>query len=362
MSKPKILLLSAYDTPSHNHWCRVLTEKLTQFDWTTLILPARYYAWRVKGNSLTWGVGDFPELLDDYHLIIATSMVDITSLRGFRPNLAKVPLMVYFHENQFDYPVSAQQKDDIHIKLLSIYNAVCADRVLFNSDYNRNTFLEGAAQLLKKMPDHVPGGLLHRLNSSSQVLPVPIDLTRLETRAISPGQPLKIVWNHRWEYDKNPEAFFQALMLLKQQNIPFKLAVMGQTFRNSPPIFEEARNTLSAHITHWGYQSSDDHFDCLSRSDLVVSTAWHDFQGLALQEAMALGCVPVCPNRVAYPEYVPQQLLYNNSTDKDAEHLAQKLTDIHRLGFDKNINSIEQFGWDSLKEPYTTTVNALIDS
>lgn len=362
MKKPNILLLSAYDTPSHNHWCRILTSKLTQFDWTALSLPARYFAWRVKGNSLTWGVGDYPQLNDDYDLIIATSMVDITSLRGFRPNLARVPLIVYFHENQFDYPMSAQQKDDIHIKLLSIYNAVCADRILFNSAYNRTTFFKGATQLLKKFPDHVPDGLLTQLESISQVLPVPIDVTLTKTRAVSPGQTLKIVWNHRWEYDKNPEAFFQALTQLQQQKIPFKLAVMGQTFRNSPPIFKEAKTSFSKHITHWGHQSSKDYFDCLSTSDLVISTAWHDFQGLALQEAMALGCVPVCPNRVAYPEYVPEPLLYKSSTDKDADHLAQKLIDIHQQGFGQNINSIEQYGWDRLQAPYTTAINALIDS
>ena len=43
-------------------------------------------------------------------------------------------------------------------------------------------------------------------------------------------------------------------------------------------------------------------------------------------EAIHLGCTPVAPNRVAYPEYIPQQLLYDVSQpQQESTALANKL-------------------------------------
>ena len=48
----------------------------------------------------------------------------------------------------------------------------------------------------------------------------------------------------------------------------------------------------------------------LKDSQFVLSTADQEFQGLAVMEAMALGCIPVVPDQLAYPEYVPDTHRY----------------------------------------------------
>ena len=43
----------------------------------------------------------------------------------------------------------------------------------------------------------------------------------------------------------------------------------------------------------------------LSWADCIVSTAHHEFFGLAVVEAAAAGCLPLLPPRLAYPELFP---------------------------------------------------------
>jgi glycosyltransferase involved in cell wall biosynthesis len=355
----RILLLSAYDTPSHKHW-RNLLGKLDNYNWTQLSLPPRYFAWRLRGNSLTWGLGHFPELERNYDLILATSMVDISALRGFRPHLAQVPLAVYFHENQFAYPQSRFQREDIQLHLTTLYNAACADKVFFNSQYNLTTFIEGASALLKKMPDGVPRSLMQSIEERSQVLPVPIDTEPRKSIQLLPKTPLRLLWNHRWEYDKNPETLFAALSRLKQQNVPFSLNVIGQQFRRSPAVFDEAKIKFKECIQYWGYQPADIYQRCLQESNVVISTAFHDFQGLALQEAIASGCIPIAPDRVAYPEYVPEPLLYSCALPDESLALAEKLVALYHNGFSLEDNPVQRYSWSQLKPRYEQAIRQLL--
>jgi hypothetical protein len=70
------------------------------------------------------------------------------------------------------------------------------------------------------------------------VLPVPLTDAWYQTQPQrAPKAPLNILWNHRWEYDKAPERFFGALRQLQQHEVDFRLQVLGQRFRNSPPVF-----------------------------------------------------------------------------------------------------------------------------
>jgi len=185
----RILLLSAYDAHSHQQWRQTLCDMFPDDHWTCLSLPARHFAWRVRGNSLSWAFNHRQTLTDNYDLLIVTSLTDLSSLRGFVPELARLPTLVYFHENQFGYPSNRpsnqsssqppkqpdnQQSNEVGAQMLSIYTALCADHIAFNSEWNRRSFFAGVDTLLKKLPDHVPVGLSQQLQSNSSVLAVPL--------------------------------------------------------------------------------------------------------------------------------------------------------------------------------------------
>ncbi len=336
----RVLLLSAYAAQSHVHWQQSLQAMFDQWQWCVLSLPPRHFSWRVRGNPLYWAIAKRTQLEQDYDLLIATSMVDLATLRGLVPSLARVPAVVYFHENQFDYPQHRQQLSLLEAQMVSLYSALAADSILFNSAYNMDSFLAGCSALLDKLPDRVPGGVVPMLRDKASVLPVPMDLEQsVATEAVWPGKlgelpdrPLRLLWVGRFEHDKGGDGLLQILMRLEQDELDYELAVIGQQFRSSPDVFRQIETDFSHRLVQFGYMDDPRAYRALLRgADVVLSTALHEFQGLAVLQAVANGCLPVVPNRLAYPEIYPAQYCYDSNRDdpgleaRSAAHLIREL-------------------------------------
>jgi len=213
----RFLLLSAYRADSHRRWADGLVARYPAFDWRRLELPGRHFAWRIRGNPLSW-LYAFDAAVPD--AIVATSMVDLATIRGLNPRFGRVPTLLYFHENQFAYPRSEGQTTSIDAQMVQLYAALAADRVAFNSEYNRASFLGGVDALMQRMPDCVPDGLAERIEARSELLPVPVDAVA----PVTSRDPRLIVWNHRWEYDKDPDLFTEAMIRLAERGVSFRLA------------------------------------------------------------------------------------------------------------------------------------------
>lgn len=384
--KKKILLLSGYDAASHRYWRELLANQLTEFEWTQIALPDRFFSWRMKGNSLSFAFEHKALLTQEYDCLIVTSMVDLTTLRGFIPTLAQLPTLLYFHENQFAYPLSNdkrasfEQQNQVNFQLSSIYSLLCADRILFNSQFNRTSFYSGADALLLKLPDGIAPDLLDGAKANSRVLSVPIkqklfcNSSRIK-QTITSKKPLAIVWNHRWEHDKQPEVLFDALKKLKAANYSFKLHVLGQSFRNEPGCFELAKVIFKDEIVSWGFQEKMQYHKILATADIIISTALHDFQGISLLEGIASGCLAIAPDRVVYPEYIEKEQLYSLTDGVDeSESLYNKLVDVfngeaeimslsENIGQEKKsaIEPIDSYSETQLIEQYRDEINLLIE-
>ena len=117
------------------------------------------------------------------------------------------------------------------------------------------------------------------------------------------GPPV-VVWNHRWEYDKGPEAFLHVLMEAKRCGAEFRLAVMGEQFEVAPEAFARMREVFHEDIVQWGMvESREDYVRCLQSSDVALVTAHHDFFGISVLECAAAGLRIVAPDELAYPEH-----------------------------------------------------------
>jgi glycosyltransferase involved in cell wall biosynthesis len=315
MSEPTILLLSAYRADSHGAWADWLVRGNPQVRWQRLELPGRHFRWRIRGNALSW-LDRLPEDAPDR--VLATSMVDLATLRGLHPRLATVPAWYYFHENQFAYPVSERQHGSVDPQMVQLYGALAAERVLFNSAFNRDSFLDGVEALLARMPDQVPPGVRERIEARSQVLPVPV-------KPLNPQpdkDPKLILWNHRWEYDKDPELFAGAMIELAERGVDFRLALLGQRPARGAPALERLRASLRGRIVADGRVAEDRYREWLGLAGIVVSTARHEFQGLAVLEAASAGARPLVPDALCYPEQYSLQYRYHAG---DQEGLVTRL-------------------------------------
>lgn len=306
----QILLLSAYRSDSHAAWSDWLTANLTDFDWQLRQLPGRHFAWRIRGNPLSW-LDDIPQAPPD--LILATSMVDLATLKGLHPQLANVAAWYYFHENQFVYPASDRQVQSVEARMVQIYGALAADRLLFNSAHNRDTFLAGVDALLEQMPDGIPETVTRRLAPRCDILPVPVE----SVPAADERDPRLIVWNHRWEYDKAPEVFAEAMLQLAGLGAEFRLALLGPRPRIPPEPLKRLRDALPDRIIADGKLPGDEYRALLGRAGIAVSTAVHEFQGIGMLEAASAGARPLVPDALCYREQYADPYRYRPG-DPDA--------------------------------------------
>ena len=306
------------------------------WEWTVLDLPPRHFSWRVRGNALYWSLAERDTLEREYDLLIATSMVDLATLRGLVPALTRLRTVVYFHENQFEYPQYNQQHSLLDAQVASLYTALSADALLFNSLYNLDTFMAGCAALLGKLPDRVPPGVVSILQDKAMVLPVPIDIEKYSmtvplwpgVRGPSGDAPLRLLWVGRFEHDKGGEGLLRILQILEGTGLDFELAVTGQQFRRSPEVFQQIESAFSHRIVQFGYvESVADYRALLRAAEIVLSTALHEFQGLAVMEAVAAGCLPVVPDRLGYREFYASDSRYGSYTD-DPEQEAESAVEL----------------------------------
>ena len=320
----KILLLEPYFTGSHKAWAEGYQSNSTH-DIQIISLSGQFWKWRMHGGAISVAK-EFMQSDFQPDLIISTDMLDLTTFLSLtRSKTADILIVLYFHENQITYPWSSNDRDvmekrDIHYGFINIASALAADHVLFNSQFHMDSFLYGGKKILKHFPDNQELDSMEIIQSKSDILYLGMDLSILDShKAQKSGDPL-ILWNHRWEYDKNPESFFHLLYRLDKEGFPFKIAILGESFKTTPSIFDEAKDKLNDRIVHYGFcDQFKDYAQWLWKADILPVTSNQDFFGISIMEAIYCGAYPILPKRLTYPELLPDKHhdkhLYDNENE-----------------------------------------------
>lgn len=341
----KVLYLEPWNGGSHRNFVDGLVRH-SRHTYHPITMAGRFWKWRMQGGAVTMA----RKAVQAYHegfrpdVIFSTSMVNLPAFLALtRREIPSIPVVHYFHENQLTYPLPQGVERDYTYAYINYLSCLAADHIVFNSQFHYDEFMEALPILLRAFPDYNHLTSVQEIRNKASVLHLGMELKGHDRYAVDypqhswgPGmKPPIILWNQRWEYDKNPEAFFRLMNRLDDVGFQFRLILAGEQFKEQPYEFEQAFRRYAERILHYGYaEDFEEYSRLLHRADIVISTAIHEFFGIAIMEAIYCGCHPLLPNRLSYPELIPESLhrpllhapiLYNGE-----DELFQIMSDILR--------------------------------
>ncbi len=305
----RVLLVEPYLGGSHRAWAEGYA-RYSSHDVTVVGHEARFWKWRMQGGFVTLAA-DARQAVAEHgrpDVILASSMLHVPAFLGAaREVIDGAAVALYMHENQLTYPPIPGTDPDLTYPMINWVSMTAADLVFFNSAYHRAEWFSALPNLLKHFPDYTHTHLVDEVAARSEVLPVGVDLRRLDGPPPARSTPPLVLWNQRWEYDKNPGEFLDALERLATEDVPFRVAIAGESFSTEPGRFEATRERLGERVVHFGYAPEPEYVELLRRADVVASTSHHEFFGIAVVEAIYAGAFPVLPHRLSYPEHLPAE-------------------------------------------------------
>lgn len=354
----QIHLIESFFTGSHSQWARQLKAK-SGHEIHLIQLPGRFWKWRMQASAAV--LADKSNQLDMPDAYLCTDMTNVAEFRAFLSEERRsLPIYLYMHENQITYPWSAQDEDiskerDHTYGLINFKSCINAERIFFNSLYHKTSFLESLPDFLHRFPDRTLQAYLSVIEQKSEVLPIGLELPDAYTQRQKAFEPPVILWNHRWEYDKGANEFFNILFKIKENGINFRLIVCGEKGRISPEIFKEAHNRLSEEILHWGYADDRNmYLSLLERADVLPVCSYQDFFGISVVEAIAHGVFPLLPDRLAYPEHIPPTL-HKEHLYQTSEDLIQRLSTylLRPKSISKELlSAVSKYSWNKIISQY----------
>jgi len=356
----QVALLEPYYGGSHKTWADGY-QQFSAHEVKLVTLPAQFWKWRMQGGAISLA------RMIDYQpdVILASSMIDLSIFRSLTyKQLGHVPIAMYFHENQLSYPQNQRQQHGWRYGFINYISALVADTNYFNSPYHLRDFTDQLPRLLKHFADYNELETIETITQKSSVLPVGINLSRYDQYKPhkSPDTPPILLWNHRWENDKNPELFVESMIQLHEMGYDFRVAITGENFQQEPNLFEKVRAELGDKIIQMGYMESfSDYAQLLWEADYVVSTAYQEFFGISVCEAIYCDCVPILPHRLNYPYLIPE------SVHADCLYKKDKLAALLKHHLDKTITvdtqplkaKIAQFNWTMIASQYDSALSEL---
>lgn len=359
----RVLALEPYAALSHVRFLEGL-RACSRHAIEIATLPARGWKWRMRTAALHFAE---PVARGAHDVLLVSDYLNLAELVALLPpGRRDVRALVYFHENQLTYPLQDGERRDHHYALTHVYALLAAERALFNSAWHRDSFLAALEQLLAHVPDVDVTQLPARIRARSAVLPLGTDVPAGAPRPAGAEREPLVVWNHRFEYDKNPDGLVAAVEHALEHGPRFRLRLLGQRFRSEPPAFGRLRALLGARLEDHGFvPDRAAYLGALGGGDVVLSTAWHEFFGLGTLEAIRAGLVPVLPRDLAYPELLPEaereasRFLYDRG-EGAGPALVRALEAVRRGGWSEERRALvaytDRFAWDALAPRYDRAI------
>lgn len=149
-------------------------------------LTAKKWHWRSRIGALYFS--ETIPLDHQYKTLFTSSVLNLAELIGLRPDLSSCRKIVYFHENQLNYPVREIKERDCQYGLNQIMTCLSADQIVFNSQYNKISFLDNIKSFLNIAPDLKLKNLKEKLEPRCEVLYFPIPFHSIPKRIFTKNE------------------------------------------------------------------------------------------------------------------------------------------------------------------------------
>lgn len=325
-SPVRVALVEPYLGGSHRAWAEGYAAHSTH-DVEVLGLPAVHWKWRMQGGHVSLAAPLAVAVAERgaFDVVLTTSMCHVPGLLGVaRSAIGDARVVLYMHENQLTFPLSPNDATDLTYPMINWTSMLASDTVVFNSQYHHDAWFDALPGFLARFPDQRHGRMIDAVRAKSTVSPVGCDLARLDRVARRVRERPLVLWNQRWEYDKGPAEFAAAIRWLVDDGVEFDLALAGERSTEMPPEFVRVGEVLGDRLVHVGWADAGTYVSLLRSADVVVSTAHHEFFGIAITEAIHAGAFPVVPNRLVYPERLPPET-HGRCLYDDADGLHERM-------------------------------------
>lgn len=111
---------------------------------------------------------------------------------------------------------------------------------------------------------------------------------------------------------------------------------------------------LNFPIVREEHNSWEDYYRFLSKSRVLIITSFEDTFGYQIVDAVINGCIPLAPNRCAYPEILPPEFIYDSE-----EELLNKLKYIFEIKAEVPIPLVSILCHEEMKKFYSNIIQVM---
>lgn len=113
-----------------------------------------------------------------------------------------------------------------------------------------------------------------------------------------------------------PEPPKKIIKPVKTEKKRFLMSASRPSIQKVDPVLEHnVEEQYRTKIYRGNFHSWNSYCKALSESEVLLSSASEETFGYQIIDAVINGCIPVAPNNFSYPELLPREYLYDNTTE-----------------------------------------------
>jgi glycosyltransferase involved in cell wall biosynthesis len=140
----------------------------------------------------------------------------------------------------------------------------------------------------------------------------------------------QVVFSSRWDTEKDPKTFLKVAEWFGDWDTSYKF-VITTSHEKLQSNDKDLLNALKAYdrcnLEVRENQSKQDYYHTLLESKFQFNCAHQDYISWTLLEAITCGCIPIYPNYLSFPEFLPDHYMYDKGDIGDAVNLIQSFED-----------------------------------